>query len=168
MLAKCKYRFVSGFGLVVGSGALSGVLDELNLQDTPNFERSLFLRPFPQIIPPGWDRQEYYRRYRIDLISQAGACIFIAGLKDEGGERMVANGVLAEFELAVANNRVPIPIGVTGGAAAEIWARVNIEYDRFYKAMSRSAFDNLNNPDASPASIVASTEEILEWIKKAM
>lgn len=68
MLAKHNFRFVSGFGAVVGSAGLSGGLEEYNTQETPNFERSLLLRPFPQRIPEGWERQAYYRplprRYR--------------------------------------------------------------------------------------------------------
>jgi hypothetical protein len=49
LIAHRQLRLVSGFGLVVGSAALSGMLDELNKQETPNFEWSLNLRPFPQL-----------------------------------------------------------------------------------------------------------------------
>jgi hypothetical protein len=72
IIARRNLRLVSGFGLVVGSAALSGALEELNRQDAPNFDWSFHLRPFPQLVPSGWEPQEYYQRYREDLVSKRG------------------------------------------------------------------------------------------------
>lgn len=141
LIAKRNYRFVSGFGLVVGQAALSGAVNEYNLQDTPNFERNLIVRPFPQLIPSGWERQAYHERYRADLVTQAGACIFISGVIEEGNTRIPAPGVIREYEIAVAAGRSPVPIGATGGAAAQIWAKVNAKYAKFYGDMPREHFD---------------------------
>jgi hypothetical protein len=166
MLARHDYRLVSGFGLVVGSAALSGALDEFNRQPTPNFEKSLFLRPFPQIIPPGMKRKDYYARYREDLVTQAGACVFIAGLKDDNGHRVTADGVVAEFEIAAAAKRVPIPVAATGGAAAEIWQRVKADYDRYCGKLPKKLFNGLNDSSASPEKLAKAVEEILAWLKQ--
>src|SRR5437763_4109590 len=105
-------------------------------------EWSLNLRPFPQLIPDGWKREDYYQRYREDLVKQAGACVFISGVRDDGS---LADGVIREFEIALAANRYPIPIGATGGAAAELWKRVSANYDRVFGKMPRRLFDPLND-----------------------
>jgi hypothetical protein len=166
MLVRCDYRLVSGFGLVVGSATLSGALDEFNRQEMPNFERSLFLRPFPQLVPPGVKAKEYHKRYREDLVTQAGACIFIAGISEKGARRVNAEGVISEFELAVAAKRTPIPIAATGGAAAEIWQRVKADYRRYYGTMPKALFNGLNDANASPEGLAKSVEDILDWIKQ--
>jgi hypothetical protein len=165
MLARHNFRFVSGFGSVVGSAGLSGALEEYNKQETPNFERSLLLRPFPQLIPDGWERQDYYRRYREDLASEAGACVFISGVKDDSGKREIAEGVIAEFEIAVAARRYPIPVGATDGAAREIWHRVDADYNRYLGNLPRELFDTLNNDSVSAAALAAAVEKILLWLR---
>jgi SLOG family protein/SIR2-like protein len=167
MLARHDYRLVSGFGLVVGSAALSGALDELNRQATPNLDQSLFLRPFPQLVPAGMKPKDYYRRYREDLVTQAGACVFIAGLKDAAGRRVNADGVIAEFEFAAAAKRVPIPVAATGGAAADIWRRVKADYRRYCGKLPKTLFNALNDTAASPERLAKSVEEILAWLKQS-
>lgn len=162
-IARRQLRLVSGFGLVVGSAALSGMLDELNKQDAPNFDWSLNLRPFPQLIPSGWKAEDYYQRYREDLVKHAGACIFVAGLKDDGS---VADGVMREFDVVLAAKRYPIPIGTTGGAAAEIWKRVSADYENIFGKMPRKLFDPLNDAALSNDKMLAAVENLLEWLKK--
>lgn len=161
IIAKHKFRLVSGMGTVVGNASLSAALAEINTQATPNFERSLLLRPFPQTIPDGHDRQAYYQRYREDLVTEAGASIYIAGFKDGGP----APGVLKEFEIATDAKRYPVPVGVSGGAALEIWQRVAVDYSRYLGALPRNLFETLNDPTATPEVIGMTLEQILLWLR---
>jgi hypothetical protein len=165
VIARHNFRFVSGMGTVVGNASLSGALEEYSKQATPNFERSLLLRPFPQIVPTGQDRQEYYRRYREDMVTEAGASIYIGGLKDAGHERVVADGVLAEFEIATAAKRYPLPVGGTGGAALEIWQRVAADYERYLGNLERELFVALNDPAINPDMLAAVLEKSLLWLR---
>jgi hypothetical protein len=139
------------------------MLDELNQEEAPNFEWSLNLRPFPPLLPAGWKAEDYYRRYREDLVRQAGACIFVSGVKDDGSP---ADGVLREFEIAIDARRYPIPIGATGGAASEIWQRVSTDYDRILGKMPRKLFDPLNDSKLGLKEMIAALENILDWLKK--
>jgi hypothetical protein len=166
MLARHNYRLVSGFGLVVGSAALSGAVDEFDRQPAPNLEKSLLLRPFPQRVPPGIRPKEYYARYREDLVTQAGACVFIAGMKEAGRHREDADGVIAEFEIAAAAKRVPIPVAATGGAAETIWRRVKTDHSRFCGKLPKRLFDALNDSSASPERLAKTVEEILVWLRR--
>ena len=120
-------RLVSGFGLTVGSAVTSGVLSNLYATESPSLDRRMFLRPFPQVIPNGFDKAKFQRRYREDMIRQAGVCVYIAGIKEDNGTLVTAPGVLEEFEIARELGKTLIPVACTGGAAAEIWARLNSE-----------------------------------------
>jgi hypothetical protein len=160
-IAKHNFRLVSGMGTIVGNASLSAALAQINTQATPNFERSLFLRPFPQTIPGGQERQAYYRRYREDLVTEAGVSIYIAGIKDGAA----APGVIAEFEIATGAKRYPVPIGASGGAAQEIWQRVAADYPRYLGDLPRNLFDALNDPAATPDAIGVTIERILAWLK---
>jgi hypothetical protein len=163
LLGQKELRLVSGFGLTVGSAVLSGLLEELYKLSAPSLEKALLLRPFPQTIPTGFKRKDFNRRYREDLLAQAGVCIYIGGLKNSKGTTVVADGVLDEFSIATALNRLPIPIGATGGAAAEIWKKVSADYKSFYGSMERRVFDRLNSDALSPAQLVECVETILKW-----
>lgn len=172
LVVERKHRLVSGFGLTVGSAALSGALDQLYKQGAPNLERSLYLRPFPQIIPDGQERQAYYQRYREDLVSHAGVCIYVSGMKDEPvpgkvGEfaRVEAGGVVREFEIATRLGRVPIPVGATGGAAATIWTTVNADRGMYHLGgLPQADFDALNAGGATPEELVIAVGRVLKWI----
>lgn len=120
-------RLVSGFGLTVGSAVTSGVLSNLYATESPSLDRRLFLRPFPQVIPSGFDKATFQRRYREDMIRQAGICVYIAGIREDEGALVTAPGVLEEFEIARELGKTLIPVARTGGAAAEIWARLNAQ-----------------------------------------
>ena len=166
MLAERGLRLVSGFGLVVGSATLGGALEELYRDVAPNLDQRLFLRPFPQTIPAGLDRQAYYRRYREDLVRQAGAAVFIAGVKIDGGAAVPAPGVANEYDIIRSMDRLPIPIGCTGGTASELWSRVDANYKSVFGRMPRKDFLKLNDGSASPETLARAVWSILDWNTK--
>lgn len=164
LLARKNYRIVSGFGLSVGSAVLSGALAEYNNQDAPSFDQNLYLRPFPQRVPAGQSRKKFYQRYREDLVMRSGVCIFISGVTSRGGKLELADGVMAEFEIAAKARRLPIPLATTGGAAKEIWERVAADYKRYCGKLPKRYFNALNNSSVSPASLSRSVDDILHWL----
>ncbi|CAA2159876.1 hypothetical protein MBRA_05056 [Methylobacterium brachiatum] len=165
-LARDGRRLVSGFGLVVGSAALTGALDELYKETAPNLERRLFLRPFPQSVPKGADLEEHYRRYREDLVRQAGICVIVSGVTLTDGKLEPARGVRAEYEMMRALNRIPVPVGNTGGAAAEVWALVEADYETVFGPMPRKLFAALNDPALDATETVKAVETVLVWLAK--
>jgi Sir2- and TIR-associating SLOG family/SIR2-like domain len=154
VIAEHEKRLVSGFGLVVGSAAIAGALGVVLKEATPNLDRSLLLRPFPQEAPPGMDNAAFHVRYRDAMIQQAGICVFICGLKESAGKGapVVADGVLEEFESAKRLGRVIVPIGATGGAAAKIWSRLD-KAGALPLGLSRKDFDDLNTAGQSPQAL---------------
>ncbi len=167
LLGQRESRLISGFGLTVGSAVLSGFLEELYKLSTPSLERALLLRPFPQTVPKGFTREGFDRRYREDLLAQAGVYICIGGFRKGRGKKLVsADGVLEEFSVGRALNRLPIPIGATGGAAAEIWHNVSANYSSYYGTMNRKVFDKLNDGALSAGELVECVKTILDWADK--
>jgi hypothetical protein len=159
-------RLVSGFGLVVGSASLSGALGVLLQESAPNLDRGLMLQPFPQESPPGIKASAFRKQYRDGMIQQAGTCIFIAGVKSRphsrGRSREEASGVLEEFETAARLGRSIIPIGVTGGAAATIWKKLDIDYTDHWPAALRKDFNILNDPHQPVDAVVAAVGRMLD------
>ena len=165
LIAKKQKRLVSGFGLVVGNATMAGTLSIALADDTPNLEKSILLRPFPQTSVPGLSASEFKRRYRESMVRQAGVCIFIAGIKDEdrGGNvrRVDAPGVKEEFETAKRLERMLIPIGATGGAAEKLWELVERERQVLSPGASRKDFSTLKT-STSVAQIVRAVGRILD------
>ncbi|CAH1685947.1 conserved hypothetical protein [Chelatococcus asaccharovorans] len=112
---------VSGGGLVVGSASIAGFLDSLRSSGGWDLERRLIARPFPQPIPGKAPDRALWEALRAELARIAGVVIFIGGMKiDPATESlMVADGVIDEFEAAKTAKCFVIPIGSTGGAAAQ-------------------------------------------------
>ncbi len=113
---------VSGAGLVVGSASIAGFLDSLRFSGGWDLERRLIARPFPQPIPGEAPDRAQWAALRAELARIAGVVIFVGGMKIDPttGSQTVAGGVLDEFEAAQAAKCFVIPIGSTGGAAAQI------------------------------------------------
>jgi hypothetical protein len=59
----------------------------------------------------------------------------------------LADGVLEEFDLAKADGHVLIPVPATGGAAAEIWSRMEAQLSDFFGSADVSKeFEILKDP----------------------
>ena len=116
-LIKKDFNVVSGFGLGVGDLVTVGAMQALNRND----DERLQLWPFPQQVPSGTDRAALWRRYREQMLSNAGVCIVLAGNKLVSGAIVPADGVKQEAEIARSQGKFIIPIGATGHVAHELW-----------------------------------------------
>lgn len=59
------------------------------------------------------------------MMKHAGIAIFIFGNKDDGnGKWKLSNGMLEEFEVAIQQKVIPLPVGATGYASEELWNKV--------------------------------------------
>ncbi|MDF3983076.1 hypothetical protein P3W24_12300 [Luteibacter sp. PPL201] len=120
-ISKKDYRILSGFGLGVGSAVIAGVIEVTAMGGRALDEDRLLVRPFPQVAPGMTDLAQLWSRYRDDILQRAGVAIFLFGNKLSGGAVVHSNGMREEFNLALANNVFPIPVGITGGMARELW-----------------------------------------------
>jgi len=123
-LVNCDYRIISGFGLGIGSTIINGALEEIMQSKYKHVDEHLCLRPFPQMMSGKTPRDQLWNDYREDMIAQAGVAIFIFGNKKVNDEIQIADGMLKEFEIAKRMGKIIIPVGSTGGAAAQIHSMV--------------------------------------------
>lgn len=82
------------------------------------------MRPFPQVASQGQDLGVLWHQYRQRMIGLSGISLFVFGNKlgKDGIEN--AGGVEKEFDIAVEQGVVPVPIGATGYMAKALAEKV--------------------------------------------
>ncbi|MCK1695346.1 SIR2 family protein [Bradyrhizobium sp. 144] len=117
-------RITSGFGLGIGSAVVKGAVQQIYSTSHRSIDEQLVLRPFPIGISDEAVRAQTYKRYRDELVAQAGIAIFVMGNKSVDGKIVSADGVRLEFEAAKAHGLHLIPIGSSAWVAEELWKEV--------------------------------------------
>lgn len=127
-----ELRVTSGFGVGIGSSVINGALDEIYSSKFKHIDEHLCLRPFPQGITDPDERKEKWKRYREDILDEAGVVVFMIGNKKNAeGKKAIADGCLQEYDLAKERKCLIIPIGSTGDAAATICEDVKTHKDQY-------------------------------------
>jgi hypothetical protein len=131
-----NYRIVNGFGWGVGSAVINGALEQIYLKPKKYSEDQLIVKPFPQFATGDKELSELWREYRERMISLTGIAIFVFGNKidRDTSELVNADGVRKEFEIAIKQGCIPIPIESTGYMAQELWNEVTQNIELFFKA----------------------------------
>lgn len=158
------FKIISGFGLGVGSFVINGVLEEVYLSKRQRLSDELLLRPFPQ----GEEGQKQWESYRKDMISYAGISIFIFGNKSVDGKVVAATGVRSEFEIAIGQGLIPIPIGSTGYVAKELSDEVLADALNIYKSYEwmEPLIKKLGDPQTPKRSLIEITIEIIKKLQE--
>jgi len=132
-LARGEKFLISGYGVNIGSDVLQGYFDEAYQHEARDLTDRAIVRPFPQRLPvDATSAAARWTRHRRDMISKAGFTIFMAGNKIVEGYAQRSTGMLEEFEIGLGYGVVPIPVGMTGDVAREIWERVMADVGAFY------------------------------------
>lgn len=119
------YKIVSGVGYGIGSAVINGATEYVFSTKYRHLDDALVLRPFPQVVTGTKSKEERNLEYRQEMMKHAGLALFIFGNKDdEKGGVKISNGMIEEFEVAIAQGVIPIPVGATGYASEELWNRV--------------------------------------------
>ncbi|WP_152054214.1 SIR2 family protein [Tautonia marina] len=163
------YNLISGFGLGIGSFVIVGSMEAVYRDDTTHADDRLVLRPFPQgNAPAGMTVQDFWEKYRRDMLSKAGFAIFLCGNKQDGeGKPELAGGVMQEFEIAKQLGVYPIPVGATGHASREIWNIVNDNIDDYYPGFSiKTNFKVLGNEKSSNDDIIEAIFAIIKRVRR--
>ncbi len=129
------YKIVSGVGYGIGSAVINGATEFVFSTKYRHLDDALILRPFPQVVTGTKTKEERNLEYRYEMMSHAGIALFIFGNKDDGkGDWQISNGMTEEFEVAIQQGVVPLPVGATGFAAEELWNKVMSKPDDYYPA----------------------------------
>lgn len=127
------YRVVNGFGWGIGSAVINGALDAVYERPDRYSEDQLIIKPFPQFKTGEKELPALWEEYRQRMIRHAGIAIFVFGNKLDQDKKVVsANGVRREFEIAVENGLIPIPVAATGYVAEELYSEVSKDFKAYY------------------------------------
>jgi hypothetical protein len=159
---------VSGVGLGIGGKVVIGALESLYKKHYYAASDRLFLRPFPQTPPTGMSLKQFWTKYRTDMLSKAGTCVYISGNKLDSATSAVvdAGGVIEEFDIATKLGKFPIPIGITGHAAKRLWATVSSSLDTYFPGVNvKSHFKTLGKISSTNVELVDAVVGILKQLK---
>lgn len=163
------FRVVNGFGWGIGSAVINGALEAVYERPDRFSEEQLVIKPFPQFETGEKKLPELWEEYRHRMISLAGIAIFIFGNKSNAiGEIVDANGVFREFEIALQNGLIPIPIGTTGYVTKQITNQIISTPDKYYSGMEwiLPLIKEMTDENISPDSIVDKVINIILTINK--
>lgn len=120
-LVKKGYRVVTGFGKGIGNYVVNGVLEYCYARPEITMDQCIRMMPFPQIKSEGISTYELRKKYRSEMIGGSGISLFVFGNKYENNKLIFAPGVLEEYEVALQNNSIVLPIRWTGYISQELY-----------------------------------------------
>jgi hypothetical protein len=127
------YKIVSGVGYGIGSAVINGVTEYVFSTKYRHLDDALVLRPFPQMVSGTKSKNERNLEYRTEIMRHAGLALFIFGNKDDGnGGWKLSNGMNEEFEIALTQGVIPIPVGATGYTSEELWNKMLTKPELYY------------------------------------
>ncbi len=133
-IVSSNFRIVNGFGWGVGSAVINGALDAVYEKPNKFSEDQLIMKPFPQFETGEKKLPELWKEYRQRMIKHAGIAIFIFGNKLSADKKdvVLADGVKKEFEIAIENGLLPIPVSATGYMAQEIYGEMSKDFKSYF------------------------------------
>lgn len=128
-IISANFRIVNGFGWGIGSAVINGALAAVYEKPNKFSEDQLIMKPFPQFETGGKKLPELWTEYRQKMIKHAGIAIFVFGNKlSEKKGIVLADGVRKEFQIALENGLVPIPVPSTGYMAKDIFDELSKDF----------------------------------------
>lgn len=161
------FRIVNGFGWGVGSAVINGALEAVYEKPDKFSEDQLIMKPFPQYETGDKKLGDLWEDYRQKMISLAGIAIIIFGnKKDDKGNIVNANGVKREFEIAIAQGLIPIPVAATSYITKEIFDIIMKEPENYYKGIEWAIpiVKDLASDKLPPADIIKKVITIIQTI----
>jgi hypothetical protein len=163
------FNIVNGFGWGVGSAVINGALEAIYDKPEKYSEDQLIMRPFPQFETGDKKLPDLWEDYRQKMISLAGISIIIFGnKKDNDGKIIFANGVKREFEIAIENGLIPVPIACTGYITSEIYSLIKKETAKYYRGSEWliPLIEELSTSTLSEKEIIKQIITIIQTINK--
>jgi hypothetical protein len=132
-IASKGFKIICGNGYGIGGAVINGATEFVFSTKYRHLDDTIIIRSFPQVITGSKSKEDRNLEFRNEMLKNAGLALFIYGNKDdEKGGWKLSNGMMTEFEIAIRNGVIPIPVGATGYAAEELWKKVMDEPTLYY------------------------------------
>lgn len=168
-IVSAGFRIVNGFGWGVGSAVINGALEAVYEKPDKFSEDQLIMKPFPQFETGEKKLGELWEDYRQKMISLAGIAVIIFGNKNDGkGNIISANGVKREFEIALSQGLIPVPVAATGYITKQIYDLIIKDAANIYKGIEWiiPLVNELASDKLSPDEIIKKVINIIQTINK--
>lgn len=169
-LSQTGCRIVTGFGLGVGSPVINGALANLNEAGKTISDEDIVMRPFPQVATDGGNLADQWKTYRIQMLEQSGIVLFVFGNKlDPDGNIIASNGMRQEFDLSFKSGLIPIPLGVTGFMAEELWNEVSSNLNNYIPNINKefeANFLKLGDKSLESKELIPTIIAIITYLQK--
>jgi len=160
------FNVISGFGRGVATQVMLGASEKLKRND----DQRLRVMPFPRAeeLTPTSDHNRVKTKHREKLISRAGVCVVLAGVRGEtDAAPSYSEGVREEVRIAKRMNKVIIPIGATDWVAREVWEEVRGAPREYYGDVDVTAqLEVLGNKEAGPVAWVQAVLQIAQAVSR--
>lgn len=166
-LVKKNFKVISGFGLGVGDNVINGALQAIDDFDHRSLDDNLSLFPFPMADTNERtdEIKERWTKYRNEIISESGICLFLFGnKKTSDGKTVPANGMTEEFEIARSMNKFIIPVGFTKYKAQELWKQLNKDLPEYLNSSDFQQLENIEN--TSEQTINKSVQNVVNLVEQ--
>ncbi len=167
VLIEKNFKIVSGVGLGVGNAVITGAVDAIYSHHNGRINDYLHMRPLPQLITDPEERRTVWKKYRYELIGNAGIALFFMGNRLADGQAVLADGVKEEFQIAHELGLAVIPIGATGYMANELWKEVTENISRYYPGNRPDVLEKiklLGEPVHSPDQLIPKIIDVINTV----
>lgn len=168
-IVSAGFRIVNGFGWGVGSAVINGALEAVYEKPEKFSEDQLIMKPFPQFETGEKKLDDLWEDYRQKMISLSGIAVIIFGNKNDGNGNIIsANGVKREFEIAISQGLIPVPIAATGYMSKEIFDIILKDKANIYKGIEWiiPLVEELASDKLSPDQIIKKIITIIQNINQ--
>jgi hypothetical protein len=173
-LVRKGYTVFTGFGRGLGEPLYAGAFKVLHERKPSNIRGRLELRPMPRGLPEA-EHKAAYTRWRQQVIGQTRFTLILCGnRRDDSGRLIVGPGIREEFEIALAQGSLPIPVAATGHGAAvsgavDLWNELKGRLKDVYKDKSDEVaplLEVLADPRKSNDELIQAIFDIIELVSR--
>jgi hypothetical protein len=148
-------KLSADFRSVVGRSLLDGAMPRLAEKHFSSIEKYL-LEPMPRGLPANCSEAAFDRACRDEAVRNCAFVIYI------GGDGSDYEEVMRDFRFAAQRDTIPIPIGVSGRGAHEIWETIWQNFGVFYPdVISMKTFMKLDDKRLNIEEVLSAVSEII-------
>jgi hypothetical protein len=127
--------------------------------------------PFRQFLSPrsfAAVRHRVWQGYRTEMIGSAGIALFLFGNKREGEEILPSDGIRQEYDIALEQGLVVLPIGATGSISEQLATQLLSSPPDTLSPATRDALKSFSKPVNDLMTLINPIVELIRKLKEGL